>query len=280
MNQQTLQLQPRDDKILKAIFAHRFLLPNQVQALLGGSPVNLARRCRRLWRQGYLERPKAQRPTRALTEEIAYGLGKKGAQRLQDLNPDLEIGHLDWTETPKKRVGWPFMDHALGTSQIMSTLQVACRRRQLALYWSGHSKRRDYLLTLPGGRGSVLPDAYFIIKTPDRRNLHYFLEFDRGNVSLHRMRERYRIYFQWWKAGRHGQAFKGKEYRVLTITQDPDYMKSLRLVAEPIGRDNIHRQTWAGLLFSHLQAFNPSEPETIFNKIFFLADQEKPVSLL
>ena len=94
------------------------------------------------------------------------------------------------------------------------------------------------------------------------------------------MRERYRIYFEWWRAGRHDQARKGKEYRVLTVTSDPDYMDSLRLVAEPIGRGGIYRQTWNGLLFSHLQAFSLGEPETIFNKIFFLADQEKPVSLL
>src|SRR5713101_2474451 len=97
------QLQRRDIEILYEVFRHRFLQPRHVHALFGGSAANLAVRLRLLWQHRYLERPKALRPTRVLTEEIVYALGTAGARLLDRHHSELRIGHLDWSETPKKQ---------------------------------------------------------------------------------------------------------------------------------------------------------------------------------
>src|SRR2546430_1647188 len=105
------RMQARDIQIIESIFRHRFLTVSHIHALLGGSESKLSVRCRFLWQDGYLERPKSLRPTRLLTEEIVYALGKKGAQLLEELRkkgqpllqhlkPTVDIGQLDWAESP------------------------------------------------------------------------------------------------------------------------------------------------------------------------------------
>src|SRR5262247_3764196 len=66
------RIQPRDLEILRHVFRHRYLRPAHLFALYGGHEGRIARRLRLLWEHGYLERPKAQRPLRALTEQLVY----------------------------------------------------------------------------------------------------------------------------------------------------------------------------------------------------------------
>ncbi|TRZ76373.1 MAG: hypothetical protein D4R93_03345 [Deltaproteobacteria bacterium] len=282
-------MQPRDIKILEAVFRHRFLTVSHIHALLGSSKSRLSLRCRVLWQDGYLERPKALRPTRVLTEEIVYALGKKGAQLLEQLRrkgeplldylaPTVHIGELDWAESPKKQIGWPYIDHQLGIATFMVAMQAAANARSVQFHWDGHFNRQQHRITTPGDGINFLPDAYFTLEVPAKGIAHHYLELDRGSVSLKRMQERYNRYFQFWKSG-YGKGRTFKHFRVLTVTHDPDYMQSLRRIALPIGRDNHHNSTWKALMFTHTGTFNLQEPENIFSPIWLYADDDATVSL-
>lgn len=282
------QLSPRDIEIIHAVFRHRFLRPTHIHTLLGGSAANLALRMRLLWQHGYLERPQAQRPTKILTDEIVYGLGKKGAQLLEHLYPELRIGHLDWTETPKKRVGWPYIDHQLGIATFFVCLKIACDRAGIQLHWKGHYDHRRYEIRTSGKKYAFLPDGYFALEVPGRGTAHHFLEVDRGNISLARMQEKYRRYHSWWqervrkieKQEAEGKEHTFKHFRVLTVTHDRGYVDSLRRTALPIGRSEQHQETWKALMFTHMQAFDLHHPERILEPIFRYADEDTPVALV
>lgn len=273
------QMQERDIAIIREVFRHRYLTVSHVYALLGGSRERLALRCRLLWQHGYLERPKALRPTRILTEEIVYALGKKGAQLLEHMHPELRIASLDWAETPKKQNTWPYVDHQLGVATFMICAHVAAQRRGITLHWSGHFNRQAQRITVPGSKTRFIPDAYFTLEVPGKGVAHHFLELDRGNVSLHRMHERYSYYFDYWKAGvSSGRQFK--HFRVLTVTQDPDYVHSLRRVALPIGRNGQHQATWKALMFCPADAFTLENPDPILSPVWLYADNQNPVALI
>jgi hypothetical protein len=279
------RLQIRDFEILEAVFRHRFLTLSHLATLFGGKEGRLPLRCRILWREGYLERPKALRPNKVLTDKMIYALGKKGAQKLQELRhtpdakeilsylaSDVDIGELDWNETPKKQIGWPYIDHQLGVATFMVCLQSVAQQRGIDLRWSGHFNRRQDRMVV--NNVPFLPDARFAIVDKNGEAAHHYLEFDRGNVSLQRMRERYERYFQYWTSHR-----GAKHFRVLTVTTDPVYMNSLRRIAQSIGSNSQYRSAWKGLWFTHMNTYDLQSPEQILDSIWYYADDETPVSL-
>lgn len=274
----SFQLQPRDIKIIAAVFRHRFLQPAHVHALFpDGSPANLNRRLALLWQNGYLERPKAQRPTRILTEEIVYGLANEGARLLEQLDPRLKIGRLDWNDRPGKPVGWPYLDHQLHVATFFVALERACRARRVGIEWPGHYERMKFRIPVPGTSKKFLPDGYFRLVRADGRVAHHFLEMMRTRRTLQVMHEKLHNYFLWWRDGS-GRDFK--HFRVLTVTPNPAFMDSLRNAARPIGRSREFKQTWKALMFTHLEAFDLKEPERILEPVFRYADGDARVALV
>lgn len=296
VNPPAIQIQSRDIDILYQTFRHRFATVPHLRLLLGGSSSDrLEKRCRLLWQNAYLERPAALRPTKVLIEEIVYGLGKKGARLLERHYPrlkDAHIGDLDWGETKKKQVGWPYVDHQLGIVTVMTCLQAACTQA-IRLRWSGHFFRKRHRIKPPDPHKPILADAYFTLELPDGTKAHHLLEVDRGNVDLKEMHQRYLGYFAYWKAlqeqARQGSLLEGtfKHFRVLLVTTDPDYVASLRRTALSVGRcpedctrRHQHYPTWKGFLFSHLGNFDLARPHQSLEAIFRYADDETPISLI
>lgn len=288
----SFHLQARDIEILRSIFLHRFLKPRHIQAVLGGSIFNLARRCRLLWQHRFLERPLAQRPLRLLTDEMVYGLGKKGASLLAQQYPELRIASLDWTESPAKQIGWPYIDHQLGIATFMVSLAKATQVASTTLKWDGHSNRRQHHLRLGNG-GHLQPDAYFQIVLKSGKVIHNCLEYDRQSVSLSRMKRRYGTYCNWWKekmaetvrqvASKSRSSIRlapGEAFRVLTVTVREQHMNSLRRIAQSIGRDRNHQNSWKGLMFTHSTAYSLDAPNQILDPIFRYADDERTITLI
>lgn len=271
--------QERDLRIVEAVFQHRFLQPHHLHALLGGSAVNLARRCRMLWRHRYLERPRALRPTTILTEEITYGLGPEGARYLERSYPKLRgIGELDWAESPSNPVGWPYIDHQLGAVNFLVPLKLACARRGIEFRLGGHFKRPR--LKAPGYKHGLIPDAYFVLRDPDRGEAAHFLELERAGKKRHRPLEKYKKYLAWWKDQQRKGSFPYKGVRVLTVAWDSTHEALLRRIAAPIGRDGRHPHTWKGFLFTNLSRFSLEDPESVLAPIFRYADEEDPIALV
>src|SRR5882724_1287584 len=117
-----IQLTERDHTILRLVHRHRFLRSHQIVALIGGSPQHLSRRLQRLFHHGYLERPRAQLQyyERSGSQTIAYGLGNKSSSLLQ-LNPG------SWGEK-NRSIGRMYLAHALLVSDVMVSLELACRQ--------------------------------------------------------------------------------------------------------------------------------------------------------
>ena len=154
----------------------------------------------------------------------------------------------------------------------MVCLQSAAEQRGIDLKWSGHFNRRQDRIVV--NNVPFLPDARFVVVDRAGEVAHHYLEFDRGNVSLQRMRERYERYFQYWMTHR-----GARHFRILTVTTDPDYMNSLRRIAQSVGRSSQYPTAWKGLWFSHTSAYDLEYPDRIFNPIWYHADDNTPVSL-
>ena len=163
-----IRLTERDRKIIRLIHRHRFLRSHQIFALIGGSAQNLSRRLQWLFHHGYLERPRAQLQyyERSGSQTIAYGLGSKSSSLLQ-LNP------TSWGEK-NRAVGRMYLAHALLVSDVMVSLELACRQHgirllhedelnlpvEAPLHW--RVKNRD------GTKLGVMPDRVFAWEYADQ----------------------------------------------------------------------------------------------------------------
>ena len=122
-----IRLTERDHKIIRLTHRHRFLRSHQIIALIGGSAQNLSRRLQWLFHHGWLERPRAQLQyyERSGSQTFAYGLGNKSGSLLQ-LNP------VAWGEK-NRAIGRMYLAHALLVSDVMVSLELACRQRGIRL---------------------------------------------------------------------------------------------------------------------------------------------------
>jgi len=279
------QVQRRDLEILRHVFRHRFLRPVHIHALLGGSAANLNRRLKLLFEHGFLERPKAQRPLRALTEQLVYGLGPRGARALEETYPalrDHKLSEREWRETPKKVRRFSFMDHELGVADFMVPLEIACARisspgKEVKFLYHGYPSRKDYRFETE--KRAVTPDAFFAIKIPRlKKTARQYLEFDRTNVELKEMAERYRAYLDWWKQGHRDWSFN--LFRVLTVCEDPDHAEALRRVAAHASRKTGYRDPPRIFWFTDTSRYNLARPEAVLDRIFRYPEGEGAVSLL
>ena len=233
-----IQLTERDHKIIQLIQRHRFLRSHQIVTLIGGSAQNISRRLQWLFHHGYLERPRAQLQyyERSGSQTIAYGLGNRGGSLLQ-LNP------ASWSEK-NRAIGRMYLAHALLVSDVMVSLELACRQHgirllhedelylpvETPLHW--RVKLRD------GTKLGVIPDRVFALEYTDQigttQRVYYFLEADRGTMPV--VREKltqtsfYRkllAYEATWTNKVHQRHLGIHRFRVLTVTTSAARVKSL-----------------------------------------------------
>ena len=130
-----MQLTDRDRHIIRLIHRHRFLRSHQIAALLGGSEQQIVRRLQFLFHHGYLERPRAQIQyyERGGSRSMAYGLGSKGGALLRR-ELGIAVNSGAWSEK-NNAVGRIFLEHALLVSDVMVSLELACRKRGVRLLY-------------------------------------------------------------------------------------------------------------------------------------------------
>ena len=233
-----IELTERDHKIIRLIHRHRFLRSHQITALIGGSSQNLSRRLQWLFHHGYLERPRAQLQyyERSGSQTITYGLGNKSGSLLQ-LNP------ASWGEK-NRGIGRMYLAHALLVSDVMVSLELACRQHGIRLL---HEDELNLPVATPlhwrtrlrdGTRLGVIPDRVFALEYSDQngqvQRIYYFLEADRGTMPV--VREKltqssfYRkllAYEATWTSKIHQRHLGIPRFRVLTVTTSPARVKSL-----------------------------------------------------
>lgn len=285
-----MQLEERDRQIIRLIYRHRFLRSSHLVALMGGSQQQLLRRLKLLYHHGYLERPRAQLRYYECdgSRSIAYGLGRKGGVLLRQ-----ELGSVIdsdlWSEK-NHVIGRVYLEHALLVSDIMVTIELACRKHggikilyedQLTL----HSEQRPFRWRVRiqnGWKLGVIPDRVFALEFPDsgsqNQRAYFFLEADRGTMPVKRrtlsQTSFYRkllAYEATWMQNIHRTRFGFHRFRVLAVTTSAARVKSLVDACSQLERGHglflfADRTILSGDIFSAVwQTGKPGETDSLLN---------------
>jgi hypothetical protein len=197
-----------------------------------------------LFHHGYLERPRAQLQyiERGGSQPITYGLGKKGGALLRR-ELGIAVNSDAWSEK-NTTVGRMFLEHALLVSEIMLSLELACRKRGVRLLY-------EYELALPAARPlfqwrvkiaggtklGVIPDRVFALEYPDhsgqQQRAYFFLEADRGTMPVMRKGlvqtsffRKLLAYEATWTNKVHQRQLGIPRFRVITVTTIAARVKS------------------------------------------------------
>ena len=249
-----IQLTGRDRSIIREVHRHRFLRSSHIVGLVGGSGQQVLRRLQLLFHHGYLDRPRSQIDYfhRGGSHQMVYGIGNKGATLLRQ-ESGVDLPELDWSQK-NRGVGRLFLEHALLISDVMVSLEIACRRsgriRLLAdedLPLPGTTRHRNELfqwnVKLNGQtRLGLIPDRVFALEFNDqpaeRNRVFYFFEADRGTMPITRrtlkqssFHRKLVAYEATWKQKLHRSRFGFDRIRVLTVTTSPARAKHLADIA-------------------------------------------------
>lgn len=255
-----MQMTARDLEILSCVAKHRFLRSSQIIALAGGSSHQVLRRLQLLYHHGYVDRPLAQIDyyhRGGGSQEMIYGLASRGAGRLRrDL--DIPFSRMDWSGR-NKRAGRLFLEHTLMVSDIMVSLELACRRTpgirfltadDIALPSTVQKSREPFhwhVNVSTRHRVGVIPDAVFGLEyagLPEGRNrAWFFLEADRGTMPVLRQSLDQTSFFRkmlayeaTWTQRLHSTRLGLSRFRVLTITNSPERTENLAAVCAQLER--------------------------------------------
>jgi len=245
-----VELTGRDREILQQVHRHRFLRSSQIVALLGGSAQHVLRRLQRLYHHGYLERPRAQIDYfhRGGSRAIAYGLGNKGAAILKRESA-LPFHRLDWG-AKNRATGRLFLEHALLTSEVMVSLELACRRdgrvrwipaEEIPLPEPVRHQREPFkwdVRLASRHKVGLVPDRVFALEFTGPGNepvrAFYFLEADRATMPVVRpeltrssFHRKLLAYEATWTQGVHRSRWGFNRFRVLTVTSRPGRVRTL-----------------------------------------------------
>ena len=245
-----IQLTERDRMIVRCVFQHRFLRSWQIAVLVGGSKQAVLRRLQLLYHHRYLDRPRAQieyfQP--GGSRAFAYGLADRGAELLR-LTENPPSRALEWS-AKNRAVKHLFLEHALLVSDVMVSLELACRRHggvrflnsgELPLPTATSSRLEPFRwrVNLNGNtRLGVVPDCVFGLEfadqPPDRNRAYFFMEADRGTMPIARsglhhssFHRKLLAYEATWLQELHRKQFGFHRFRVLTVTTSPDRLSHL-----------------------------------------------------
>ena len=267
----SMDLTERDVQILRAVNRHRFLRSRQIADLVGGSRQQVLRRLQMLLHHGYLERPRCQLDyyQQPGSRSITYGLASRGAAHLRRVD-DIPFSRLDWTSR-NRAVKRLFLEHALMVSDIMVTLEIACRKRddvrlliehEIPLPAATRNQRAPFQWTVTGSgkeKLGVIPDRVFALQFGDNgERVLCFLEADRGTMPVDRAKHdassisrKLHAYALTWKAGIHRSRFGISRVRVLTVATSESRCENIRTAASAVsGGHGIFLQTHVTSAFS------------------------------
>jgi protein involved in plasmid replication-relaxation len=290
-----MQLTARDREIIQLVHRHRFLRSSRLVTLIPDSSQQLLRRLQLLYHHGFLERPRAQIDYyhQGGSRHIVYGIGNKGAALLQR-EVGLLFHKIRWGEK-NRSVGRIFLEHALLVSNVMVTIELACRERgRIRLLTEDQ-------LPLPAGMSresqpfrwranlnsrlklGVIPDRVFALEFQEdagtRDLAFFFLEADRGTMPVRRhnlsQTSFYRkllAYEATWSQSIHLTRFGFHRFRVLTVTTSTERLRSLVEACSQL------KSAHGLFLFTDLASLE--KPGAIFSQIWQNARHGEPTSIL
>jgi hypothetical protein len=245
-----------DVEIVRQVARFRFLRSTHIAALVRRSVDRTNDRLLRLFHAGYIDRPRAQLdyyPT-AGSAPLTYALADRGARLLRERDgfgiPNPEVSRKN------RKAGRPFIEHQIEIVNFQVALQRALAQRSdvriiqmedmiaasrqpmrarrapfaLRAKLSQHGKMREV---------SVVPDLVFGLQLANGKRWNFMVEIDRGTMPICRsdpdqtsFEQKMRVYLAAHAARQQQRQFGWKNFRVLTITTDPQRMQSMKEALE------------------------------------------------
>ena len=125
-----MRVTARDIDMMQLVGRFRFINTDYLHVYEGGSKVNLRRRLKLLWMNGYLDRPKIQIDYYIRgggSQPMIYALTNKSAKLLHEISDIPLTKRQSWNQK-NKEVGHPFIQHQLMTAGFASKLFQATQQ--------------------------------------------------------------------------------------------------------------------------------------------------------
>ncbi|MCC7452342.1 MAG: replication-relaxation family protein [Anaerolineae bacterium] len=215
-----MRLTQRDVAIIEAVNQFRVLKQEQIQTLFFGSKATAQFRLEKLYDHGYLERKFLPVVLGEGRSPTLYVLDKRGADLLR---AERGMDELTWYSSSKD-LKTDFLEHTIAINEVMVASALAARQHGFTLEtWLGENDiKADYdrvkAVSASGKYASlpVVPDSFFTIVAHERR-YPFFLELDRGTMTLARFKEKVSAYAAYYASGGYEKRYKLKSIRVLTV---------------------------------------------------------------
>jgi Replication-relaxation len=238
-----------DQYVIQLLYHYRILSQSQLEKLLGKSRSRVQQVMMRLYHHEYVERLflpvlfEGRSPT-------LYILDKRGMMLLQ------RLGIEDMSGQPSKKLSPMFLEHTLAINDGRIAVAHACEQQGWSvLTWKTENDlKADYdrvILQTKSGKTqsiSVVPDSYFVIELPGRGVSNFFLELDRGTMTLDRFRTKVAAYVAYYKTGGYTKRFGAQGFRVLAVVDTISPNRVDNLLAQTATVNGIGNRFW----FAHL----------------------------
>lgn len=219
-----LQIQERDLAVVKQVMEDRFLTAQQISRLFFPSYEMGKKRLQKLWNAGYLKREFA--PVSFGSSPAVYCLTAKGCGLLLE-HGAVKSEEITWHKD-RNRGGSLFKNHEIAVNDVKVALLAAARGAgETGVYEFGKGKpyfdrvsnsnpeagEKDYI--------PIRPDGFIILQRSGGYE-YFFLEVDRGTMTMKRIRAKLKGYRSYYFDGgffeKYGQSGYRKEdysFRVL-----------------------------------------------------------------
>jgi hypothetical protein len=254
--------------LLDLIEKYRFINSKQIIALSQSNRGNTYTKLKKLFHNNFIDRYFL--PSFKKKESIVYTLTIRGVETLRQLHPD----RFRKIYYPKRKRSFLFVLHSLMISNFHGTLELALSQKNSCLTkWYQEKEVIKKFSKLQNIR--LIPDSYFVIQTKQDEQ-HYFLEADRGTMTLTRFYEKIRRYRKFFQTNRKDLPSR---FRVLILATTPKRAENLRTVTitgDPQGKGSER------FLFLNETQFSLENPDKLLKSICTvgLKGKEKLESLL
>jgi len=261
-------LTERDLEILRIVESYRLVASPHILALTHGSNQGILRRLQKLFHRGYLDRLRPQRIEGGGSVNMTYAITNKGFRELQKEGLIQEPIQTDWN-TKNRSLQDLSINHRLLISHIRAVIETACRRDDglKLLFWREGREIYDAIeVAIEGSyrRVPVAPDAFFGIQDTKGR-MYFFLEADRGTMTLKRFRLKLKGYAAYWREKKHESRFGIRYFRVLTVTTSA--VRKTNLVSSAENAEEL-QALGSMFLFTEEPNLSLDNPESILDKIW------------
>lgn len=253
-NPPRIQVGDNDRRIVRYVHDYRMLSQKQLERLLDRSRSTVQRLLRRLYDHRFLDRVFVPVNTLGSSPSL-YVLDREGVMLLRQMG--IEVSAAPGT----RDLSGLFLEHTTALNDVRIAVEQGSAQQgwKVECWLSERNLKAAYDRVVVRGhkqRVAVVPDGYFRLYIPDRGTSHFFLELDRGTMTLDRFQDKIRAYVSYYKSGQYTQRYQSRGFRMMTIVAGVGRGRLTNLLQSAAQIQGIGRRFW----FIHL---DDVEPQTV-----------------